>query len=212
MSGDRRILIFAKAPRPGAAKTRLIPLLGAEGAAALQAQLTERTLATASRAAPGAVELCCTPDTGDSFLLSCGERYGMPLSLQAGDDLGARMHNAFGRALAAAHHVIVIGTDCPVLATRHLHEALAALAAGEDAVFAPAEDGGYALIGLARCDARLFAGMPWGEAGVMDETRARLRALGWRWRELETLWDVDRPEDYLRLRDSGLLGSRSIHA
>ena len=67
------------------------------------------------------------------------------------------------------------------------------------------EDGGYVLIGLTRCDARLFEGIAWGGSSVVAETRARLRALGWTWRELDTLWDVDRPEDYERLISSGLL-------
>jgi glycosyltransferase A (GT-A) superfamily protein (DUF2064 family) len=75
-------------------------------------------------------------------------------------------------------------------------------------VFVPCEDGGYALIGLQRIEARLFDGIAWGGENVMADTRARLTGLGWRWRELETLWDVDRPEDYARLMESGLLETR----
>jgi hypothetical protein len=74
------------------------------------------------------------------------------------------------------------------------------LAGGDDAVLAPAEDGGYVLIGLKRAPAALFERMRWGESTVMAGTRERLAALGLRWRELETLWDVDRPEDLARLR------------
>jgi glycosyltransferase A (GT-A) superfamily protein (DUF2064 family) len=76
-------------------------------------------------------------------------------------------------------------------------------------VFSPTEDGGYALIGLTRCDERLFEGIAWSTPRVMDETRARLRGLGWRWRELDTLWDVDRPADYERLVASALLENPS---
>jgi glycosyltransferase A (GT-A) superfamily protein (DUF2064 family) len=72
-------------------------------------------------------------------------------------------------------------------------------------VFVPAEDGGYALIGLSRLDPRLFEGVPWGTSGVMAETRARLRAVGWSAHELSPLRDVDRPEDAEWLLRAGLL-------
>jgi rSAM/selenodomain-associated transferase 1 len=206
-TADTRVIVFARAPRPGQAKTRLVPLLGAQGAAALQAKLVKHALKTALAAAVGPVELCCAPDAKDPFLRSCGARYRVALAVQAAGDLGARMHAALARALAAQPRAVLIGSDCPALGARHLRQAAAALAAGEPAVLAPAEDGGYALIGLARSDPRLFDGIAWGGATVMEDTRARLRALGWRWRELETLWDVDRPEDYARLTASGLLGA-----
>ena len=72
-------------------------------------------------------------------------------------------------------------------------------------MFVPCEDGGYALIGLSRADRRLFEDIAWGGDTVMAETRRRLAALGWQWRELDTLWDVDRPEDYERLVAERLL-------
>jgi glycosyltransferase A (GT-A) superfamily protein (DUF2064 family) len=57
------------------------------------------------------------------------------------------------------------------------------------------------LIGLARSSsAHLFENVAWGSATVMQETRLRLKRMGWRWTELATLWDVDRPEDLPRLR------------
>ncbi len=209
---DGRLLVFTKAPRPGAVKTRLIPLMGARGAAALHARLVKRTLATARRARIGQIELHCTPDCDDPFLRFCGGRYGISLVPQSEGDLGTRMTHAFERALASATRAILIGTDCPALTVRHLRDADRILSTGRDAVFAPAEDGGYALIGLARCDARLFEGIAWGEANVMHETRERLSGLGWCWQELDTLWDVDLPEDYQRLLDSGLLGPKRVRA
>lgn len=204
-SSDDRLLVFAKAPRPGTVKTRLISLLGEEGAAALHARLVKRTLAMARTTGIRQVELWCAPDTADPFFRFCGGRYGVSLVSQTDGDLGARMRNAFDRALASSRRVILIGTDCPALTAGHLRNAYRLLAAGRDAVLVPAEDGGYALIGLTRCDARLFDGIGWGKAEVMEATRARLHALGWSWEELETLWDVDRPEDYRRLFASGLL-------
>lgn len=110
------------------------------------------------------------------------------------------MHRAFDRALRTADAVVLIGTDCPVLQASDLHAAVRALQGGADAVLSPAEDGGYALIGLRRVSAHLFSEIDWGSTSVMESTRQRLRELGWRWRELRTVWDVDRPEDYERLQ------------
>lgn len=199
------VIVFARAARPGAVKTRLIPILGPEGSAALHARMVKHSLAVARKAGLGAIELHCAPDCNDDFLRFCGNRYRAELRAQAEGDLGARMAVAASRALAAHARVVLIGSDCPALTARHLREACQALLGGADAVLAPAEDGGYVLIGLSRFDARLFEDIAWGTDSVLQETRARLRALGWHWRELETLWDVDRPEDYQRLLSSGLL-------
>ena len=197
-SCDALVIVFARAPVAGQVKTRLIPALGAEGAATLHGQLLHRTLVTATNAGLGPVELHCTPDEHDPFLRDCGRRYGVALAPQRGGDLGARLCHAFDEALARHSKVIIIGSDCPVLTEQHLRDAQAALAERNDAVLIPAEDGGYALIGLTQCDARLFEGIAWGGDTVLMATRTRLNALGWRWCELETLWDIDRPEDYRR--------------
>lgn len=194
---DALVIVFAKAPRPGEVKTRLIPLLDADGAAAFHAGLVKQTLTTAINARIGAVELHCAPDTSDAFFAECAGRYRAALYPQIGPDLGTRMQRAFEHGLRICPRVILIGCDCPLLATRHLREAHDALA-DHDAVLIPAEDGGYALIGVTRCDARLFSDIAWGTSSVLNSTRDRLRELGWRWRELETLWDIDRPEDYRR--------------
>lgn len=202
---ETAILVFAKAPVAGTAKTRLIPLLGAAGAAILHGRLISRALATARAAAPDTLTLWCAPDATHPFLQNAAQQHGADLQIQHGADLGARMAQAFARTLQHANHAICIGADCPALTTLHLREAAAALHAGHDAVFVPAEDGGYALIGLSRAAPELFAGISWGEAVVMAQTRERLREHGLRWHELETLWDVDRPDDYQRLQQSGLL-------
>ena len=205
MNNPTRVLVFAKAPRPGAVKTRLIPVLGAEGAAALQAKLIKHTLGIVRQSALR-MELHGAP-ASDPFLTYCGARYNATLLEQCAGDLGARMLNAFTTALAGGGSAILIGTDCPSLTARHLRQAAQALAAGNDAVITPTEDGGYALIGLARCDPHLFSDIAWSSAQVMEQTRTRLRDLSWRWTELEMLWDVDRPADYERLNASGLIPS-----
>ena len=204
-----RIVVFAKAPRPGRVKTRLIPLLGAVGAAALHARLVERTLETARESTVGALELHGAP-ADDDDLRRCAERFDAQLVEQAPGDLGERMCSAFERVLRTSSSAILIGTDCPALTPIHLREAALALKSGHDAVLTPVEDGGYALIGLRRSDARVFEGIAWGTGGVTAATRTRLRALGWRWLELDMLWDVDRPADYQRLVASGLLGEANL--
>jgi len=203
-SAPRSVLVFAKAPRPGHAKTRLIPALGAEGAAALQARLIKHTLNTVTQAGFRRIELHGAP-ADDDFLRFCAERYGADLVPQREGDLGARMCAAFTAALEHTRTVLLVGTDCPALTAEHLRRAVHTLDSDDEAVFAPTEDGGYALIGLTRCDARLFEAIAWGTSTVMSETRARLRALEWRWSELDLLWDIDTPADYERLIAGGFL-------
>jgi len=195
-----RVMVFAKAPTPGRVKSRLVPVLGETAAAALHRQLAERTLVTARAAGLGQVELWCAPGTKDAFFVACAGQYGVSLRAQGEGDLGMRMARALESALAEGETGVLIGSDCPALTPEYLRKAAAALAQGCDAVIGPAEDGGYVLIGLARGPAAaLFENVAWGTSTVMQETRTRLGTLNWRWRELTTLWDVDRPEDLARL-------------
>lgn len=204
-STGTRIVLFAKAPTPGSTKTRLIPLLGAEPAAKLHALLIERALRTALAAAIGPVELWCAPSAQHPRLRDFSRRFGIATVSQCDGDLGARMLHAAVTALADAPCVIIIGSDCPALTLDHLRQADTALRAGNDAVLTPTEDGGYALLGLARWDAQLFENIDWGSNRVLAITRERLATLDWRWSELPATWDVDRPDDYRRLVASGLM-------
>jgi len=194
-----RVMVFARAPTPGEAKTRLIPALGAEGAAALHRRLVMHCLRAAGDSRLGPVELWCAPDTSDPFFRECERRIGAGLHAQGEGDLGARMQRAFESALAHAARAILVGSDIPALSAQYLRDADQALARGDDAVIGPAEDGGYVLIGLSRCDPELFRDIPWGGPEVMAETRRRIASLAWRSSELPVLWDVDRPEDLGRL-------------
>ena len=201
---ETRIALFAKAPVAGEVKTRLIPVLGPEGAARLHETLVRHALAVAVSAGVGPVELWCAPDARHPFFALCATQFGVRLREQRGDDLGSRMAEAFRAALGDNAALVVIGSDCPALTARQLHAAAQALAT-HPAVFSPAEDGGYVLVGLSRPDPGIFSGIAWGGTGVMAQTRARLKSAGIRWTELETLWDIDRPEDYARLEREGLL-------
>src|SRR5437773_9609780 len=192
-----RVMVFARAP--GEAKTRLIPALGAAGAAALHRRLVMHCLRAARDSRLGPVELWCAPGTGDPFFREYERRLGASLHPQAEGDLGTRMQRAFESALALRPRAILVGSDIPALSAQYLRDADRALRRGDDAVIGPAEDGGYALIGLSRCDAELFRDIPWGGSEVMAETRWRIAALGRRVTELPALWDVDHPEDLERL-------------
>ncbi|MBM3354615.1 MAG: glycosyltransferase [Betaproteobacteria bacterium] len=199
------LIVFSRAPRPGRVKSRLRSALGAAGAARLHAQLLARAVATARAARCGAVELHCAPHCGHALFRALARRHGIRLRTQAGGDLGARMHGALRGALARVDAAVLIGSDCPELRPADIRAAFAALRAGADLVLAPAEDGGYPLIGLRRASPALFDGMPWGGPEVLRETRRRAARLGWSLQELRTLWDVDRPADLARLRSRRLL-------
>lgn len=199
-TGDVTVALLAKAPVAGFAKTRLIPVLGGHGAAVLQERLTARAVATACAAAVGPVVLWATPDPAHAAFRDLARAHPIRLARQPDGDLGARMLAAVA---AAAGPVLVIGTDCPVLSPAHLRSAARSLR-DDDAVVLPAEDGGYALIGLRAPRPELFAGVAWGTDQVMDETRRRLREWRLSWREPARLWDLDRPGDLERMEREGI--------
>jgi rSAM/selenodomain-associated transferase 1 len=196
---ERAIAVFAKVPQPGLTKTRLIPVLGAEGAAALQARLIECALATA-HAVDGA-EVCL-------WLAGDTSRYAVESQTswapQEGNDLGARMAHAFVVTLAHARACVLIGTDCPALEAVHLRRAFDELERS-DVVVIPAEDGGYVLIGLKTPQPSLFEDIAWGGPTVMQATRARIDAAVLRAAYLAPLPDLDTPADLARARAAGWL-------
>ena len=192
------IIVFAKAPVAGYAKTRLVPALGADGAANLARRLLETALAAALDAAIGPVELCCAPDERHPAFAGVSRIDASRLTGQGDGDLGVRMARAFDRSLRHDAGAIVIGTDAPALDAAYLREAAAALVS-HDAVFGPALDGGYALVGLRRPAPALFEGIAWSTPQVMAQTRERLVRLGLRHAELRALADIDEPADLRHL-------------
>jgi uncharacterized protein len=190
------LIIMAKAPVAGYAKTRLIPALGADGAAQLAARLLHHTLRQARAAGFDALTLACAPDTTHAAFAS---QSGVALVAQGEGDLGARMQRQFERAFEqGAERVIVIGTDAPALNANMLRRAAEALASS-DAVFVPAFDGGYALIGLRRLLPTLFDAMPWSTSAVMATTRERLAQVAWQHTELLAVHDIDEAADLVHL-------------
>lgn len=193
-----RIVILAKAPRAGLAKTRLIPALGGEGAARLAARMLETTVAAAVAANPGSVELRVAPDWQDPAWQGVTMPGGITILPQGEGDLGDRLLRAAEAALADHGSVLLIGTDCVELSPRLLQEACLALDE-HDAVIHPTEDGGYALLGLRRSHDSLFRDMAWSTATVCEDTLQRLKTLGWSVARLATLHDIDEPDDLAHL-------------
>lgn len=194
-----RLVIFAKAPQPGAVKTRLIPALGADGAAALARAMLDHTLQQALAAGLDAVELCMSPAPGDPAWHGAAPPAGVTCTAQGEGDLGERMDRAMRRALALpSGPVLLIGTDCPALDSAQLREAARQLAQ-HDAVLQPVADGGYVLIGLqAPCPA-IFTDMAWSTSTVTADTLQRLAALGLRVWLGPVLHDIDEAADLAHL-------------
>ena len=199
MTSEIKIAVLARAPVAGEAKTRLIPLLGAQGAADAHRTLMKTTLQTVRSAGFSDVTLWCAPDCTYPYFSACEMLYGVRLAPQPSGDLGARMLAAFAHAQA---RLLLLGTDCPSITVAHLKACAQALRDGADCVFLPTEDGGYGLIGAQRAFSGLFKNIEWGSARVMAQTREAIAELGFISAEPAIIWDVDTPADYVRWQES----------
>jgi|AP12_2_1047962.scaffolds.fasta_scaffold24952_2 uncharacterized protein len=195
---ESRILVFAKAPRPGEVKTRLAETIGAEAAAQACSDWLEELVARLDAAQLAPLQLWVSPDTEHPLFQHLAKTSGIELHTQPGGDLGQRMHQVMLHTLAWHDSAVLIGSDCPVMSAGYVRRALAALESGIDTVLGPAEDGGYVLLGMRSATGALFTHMPWSTPHVLRITRQRLVDLRRGWAELETLWDVDTHIDYAR--------------
>lgn len=193
-----RVILFAKAPIPGYAKTRLIPALGARGAARFHQQLVTHSLRTLCALKEVKVELHYSEP--HPFFWRLAKRYHCQLVPQARGDLGRRMLESLRQGPESA---LIIGSDCPVITPQLVRRCIQALK-GYELVLLPAEDGGYGLIGCQKPHhdtlSMLFENMPWGTAQVLEKTRAAAAKAQLRMQELETIWDIDTPDDLARWR------------
>lgn len=191
------VLVMAKAPRPGAAKTRLEPLLGPARCARLQAALIRRAVEWGAELAPGRVCLAHSPpDAAAEMRALVGD--SARLLLQPHADLGRALTEATAAVLADGHRpLVVVGTDAPTLRAQHGAEALRQLDDGCDVCFGPAADGGYYLVALARPLPALFALAPsaWGGSRVLERSLAAARGAGLRVGLLAPQRDLDDPDD-----------------
>jgi len=198
----RRLIVFARLPQSGRVKTRLAATIGSDRALRVYRSLLAATLRLAIRspierrewrfdAAPGVL-----PASNAALLRRLANR-GWLIAPQQGRDLGERMSQALASALTDGDSVVLIGADCPVLDAGDIRAAFDALTS-TDAVFAPAEDGGYVLVGVSRALPALFEAMPWGTDQVMTCSLERLESLGASVALLRTVWDVDDQTDLVR--------------
>ncbi len=197
------ICVFAKPPQAGKVKTRLMPILGSDGAAALAEAFLQDTCEAVS-SLPWAKAVIASTDPSISSVVSTGSE----IWLQGEGDLGARLERILKRALETCSFAIAIGADNPGLPLSFLEEARSALRHA-DAVIGPSEDGGFYLLALRRCPTGLLAGIPWSRTNTFAQTLAKLTAAGLDVRILAPWFDVDWPEDLERLK--ALAASGEIH-
>lgn len=188
------VCVFAKPPRAGLVKTRLVAELGRDGAARLARAFFEDTWASLT-ALDWADVVLATTDTAAAEWRAVAVRDIWP---QGGGTLGRRMERVLQRALTTHARAIAVGTDSPGLPPAIMAAARDALAS-HDAVIGPSDDGGFYLIGLRRHDQGLFDGVPWSTDETCARTADRLRARGYSLATLPPWFDVDRPADVRRL-------------
>lgn len=196
---DIALVVLAKAPLPGLAKTRLARTVGDAAAAALAQRLLEHAL-TEAVSSGLRVSLCGSP-AGHTLLREMAGRAGVTLTAQVEGDLGQRLAAAVHAALEHHDAVMVMGSDCPGLTADALRQAALALEC-HDAVAYPAHDGGYVLIGFRQLTPGFFDDMPWSTSMVMSETCRRFEGLGARLWLGKSLPDIDTVEDLVHLPPS----------
>jgi hypothetical protein len=203
-SPTEKLVVFTRFPRPGRTKTRLIPALGAAGAAELQKRMAEHTflqcraLAAARNAA---IEVRYEGGTAQEA------RQWIPVGLgcapQNEGSLGERLARCVSAGFAEGMaRVVVIGTDCPALTPAMIARGFALLEE-HDLVLGPAHDGGCYLIGFSRPVCLAWHDIDWGTEKVLRQFLESAAKIGLNWTLLPPLADIDRPEDLHLLADCG---------
>jgi rSAM/selenodomain-associated transferase 1 len=200
MRSDDALILMAKAPLPGLVKTRMRPFLGPRGAADLYSCLLADIAAEAATLGRVRRYLFYLPPEGRSHFLS-DPFSRFQLREQEGNDLGERMAGAMEEAFAAgARRVAVIGADCPALSAQRIRSAFRELSDRADAVFGPAADGGFYLVGRNAAVPSLFPGIEWSTRTVLQSVLSRCRCAGMTYALLPVEADVDTGEDLEALR------------
>lgn len=192
-----RALVVAKAPVPGRVKTRLVPVLGEEGAAALSRAMLLDTLECCRREVDEVGILHARADEAEALAALAGPE--AVLIHQRGSGLGGALLTGMRKTLAERDTALLVSSDVPGLPEGSLDAALAALEGGADVVLGPCPDGGYWLVGMREALAAPFTAIPWSTPAVLDTTLARCRAASLVVELLETWRDVDTPDDLAAL-------------
>lgn len=195
MSENHCLILFVKAPVHGEVKTRLASKLGHDRTLDLYRRMLQRQIALVNGYDNARRQLWVSGDTSHPDL----QDFAGDVIQQQGGDIGARMQHALQQALTRHASAVLIGCDCPGINNAYLAQAFDVLSSGSDAVLGPATDGGYILIGLRKSDEALFSGIDWGTERVLAQTRSRLTAGAYSWRELEPLHDIDEADDLEKL-------------
>ena len=197
---DACIIVFLKAPVEGQVKTRLSTDIGAPIATRLYRYMAHHCIATAVESELCPVQLWSGSTPAHEFYDDLQQQYSVPLYPQQGDDLGQRMFHALSTALESYRYAVIVGTDCPELTRNDFERALHRLQEGDDAVIAPALDGGYVMLGLGKIDAELFQDIHWSSTSVYVDTKSRLDQLGYHYTVLPAHRDIDQLADVLDLQ------------
>ena len=186
------MILFAKAPIPGSVKTRLAPALGPARAAELHRAFVADTIG----------KLCEFRHLADielhtDILTDAWKEAGVTRQVQTPGDLALKLVHALTGALRAGRpQVMILGSDSPTLPRAHIQRLLGSTA---QVALGPCEDGGYYAIACRRTDPRMFAGVEWSTPNVLEQTERAARACGLTVERGDVWYDVDEPEDLLRL-------------
>jgi len=198
-TGGAHILLFARYPVPGKAKTRLIPEIGEATAARVHRRMTEHAAAAVRACGDVEATVCFTGARRKDFRAWLGPAFRY--HRQSSGGLGERLRSAFEAAFGkGAEMVLAAGSDAPDMTAAVLRQALEALF-DHDAVIGPAADGGYYLIGMRRPLPEVFRSIDWGTDRVYSQTAASFMRHGLSFAELGVLNDIDRPEDLPLVRN-----------
>jgi rSAM/selenodomain-associated transferase 2/rSAM/selenodomain-associated transferase 1 len=196
MINRKKLIVFTRYPEPGKTKTRLIGVLGAQGAAEVHRQMAEHAVSVARRLrALTGIDIEIRFDGSDESRMCGWLGNDLTYAEQLGSNLGERMDNAFKDGFdQGCDRIVLMGSDCPDLTEDILNAAFLALE-DHSVVVGPAADGGYYLVGLKQRVSPVFHGISWGTEAVFKETQQVLFSNGLSCAVLEQLRDVDTPAD-----------------
>lgn len=187
---NQALILFVKAPRPGTVKTRLQPQLTPPIALQLYRAMVEDLLDTLSTLSNCDIHIYYHPADGYEEVLSwLGTKWHF--HSQQGEDLGARMANAFADLMNQNYpKVVLAGSDIPSIDRQTIEEAFNQL--GEsDLVIGPCDDGGYYLIGMKQLHRQVFQDMTWSHSQVLEQTLHRAQEAGLKIKQLAMKSDID---------------------
>jgi len=192
------LLVFTRSPIAGKCKTRLIPVLGEQGAADLQYNLLENIVMQLH-----SYKLCpfeIWQSEPSNCFIHLKSKFEFSIKTQKGNHLGQRMANAIDETLKKTTYTILIGSDCAEFSQDYLKNAIQLLTAKTaEVVIGPAIDGGYLLVGMSNFNSVIFQNIKWGSGDVLESTLANACNAGLKVSILDPLNDIDNAQDLFDL-------------